>query len=216
LRGVDAILFDADGVIQRPPPDLAAQLATALAIDRESADEFVLDLFRAEADALTGDQDIHACVEPVLARWSVKDGLEKFSRIWHQIEVDHSILNLVTELRSSGIYCAVASNQQSRRAASMSVELAYDKMFDAEFYSCHLGVKKPDLAYFHEVIERSGRTASRTLFIDDRTSNVEAAGRVGLRVLHFAPEWSLNGGLVLRRLVAPLIESNVRDDPEIN
>lgn len=213
MRGIDAILFDADGVIQRPPPDLAAQLATAFAVDPASEDEFILDLFRAEAKALTGDHDIHACVEPVLARWAVKVGLEMFSAIWHQIEVDHSTLDLVADLRATGIYCALASNQQSRRATSMSIELGYERVFDAEFYSCHLGAMKPDPAYFHEVLKRSGCKASRTLFIDDRATNVEAARGVGLRVLQFAPEWSLNGGAALRRLIAPFIEAD--DDHEI-
>ena len=72
---------------------------------------------------------------------------------------------------------------------------------------------KPDPAYFHEVIARSGCEVSRTLFIDDRAANVEAARGVGLRVLQFAPEWSLNGGAVLRRLIAPFIEAD--DDHEI-
>jgi putative hydrolase of the HAD superfamily len=206
LRAIDAILFDADGVIQRPPPDLAAQLATAFAVDPRSADEFILDLFRAEAEALTGHHDIQACVEPVLARWSVKVGFESFSGIWHQIEVDHSALELVADLRATGIYCALASNQQSRRATAMSVELGYEQIFDAEFYSCDLGAMKPDPGYFYEVIERSGCKASRTLFIDDRAANVEAAKGVGLHVLQFAPEWSSNGGVALRRLIAPFIE----------
>ena len=213
MKGIDAILFDADGVIQRPPPDLAAQLATAFAVDPISADEFILDLFKAEGKALTGHHDIHACVEPVLARWSGNPSLEMFSGIWHQIEVDYSALDLVADLSATGIYCALASNQQSRRAASMSVDLGYERVFDAEFYSCHLGAMKPDPAYFHEVIARSGCEVSRTLFIDDRAANVEAARGVGLRVLQFAPEWSLNGGAVLRRLIAPFIEAD--DDHEI-
>ena len=134
-------MFDADGVIQRPPVDLANQLAFTLGIAAEQADAFILDLFAAEAEALTGEKDILDCAELVLRRWSIDGGLEHFDRLWHQIDVYSDVHDVVGELRAAGIYCAIASNQQARRARAMSVDLDYRQKFDAEFYSCDLRLR---------------------------------------------------------------------------
>ena len=201
LPNIDAILFDADGVFQRPPVDLAEQLALALGVEAHRAEELILDLFEAEAAALTGERDILACVEPVLERWSVDDGLERFSRLWLQIDVEHDVLDIVAELRATGRYCAVASNQQARRAEAMSVGLAYRERFDAEFYSYDLGFKKPMEAYFHKVIEASGFEPARILFVDDRVANLEAARAVGLHALRFVAGEHQNKGMALKSLI---------------
>ena len=204
MRKFDAILFDADGVLQRPPVDLGEQLAVAFGLPIDKADELILDLFRAEAETLTGALEIAASVEPVLDRWGAQSHAKAFDKLWHQIEVDQSILALVAELRSAGIYCGLASNQQRRRAEIMSRRLRYGAHFDGEFYSCHLGVRKPDPAYFEEIIRRTGLNPSRTLFIDDRIENLKGAAASGLAYMHFVSPDMLEGGKALRAKLTAL------------
>lgn len=201
LPDIDGILFDADGVFQRPPVDLGDQLARELGVPLDQADAFILYLFAAESLALTGESDILTCAEPVLERWSVRDGLETFSRLWHGIDVHWDVVEAIRALRASVTYCAVASNQQALRAHAMSVGLAYGEIFDAEFYSCHLGCKKPMEAYFREVVARCGFEPARLLFVDDRAINLDAAAAMGLRTLHFvADEHTEKGAALIQRL----------------
>ncbi|MET3528052.1 HAD family hydrolase [Phenylobacterium koreense] len=200
-------MFDADGVFQRPPIDLANQLAHALGVAPHHADTFILELFAAEAMALTGENDVLACAEPVLTRWSIEGGIEPFNHLWHQIDVHSEVLDVVEDLRATGQYCAIASNQQARRARAMSVGLSYREKFDAEFYSCDLGLKKPMGAYFHRVVERCGFEPSRMLFVDDRAANLAAASALGIHTLHFVAEEHAEKGNALRAMIRAFEES---------
>jgi putative hydrolase of the HAD superfamily len=70
----------------------------------------------------------------------------------------------------------------------MSETLGYGDLFDAEFYSCHLGVAKPDGSYFERILDTLGLDADRVLFLDDKQVNVEAAQVVGLNASVFVIE----------------------------
>ena len=73
----------------------------------------------------------------------------------------------------------------------MSEAFGYKDVFDAEFYSCRLGVAKPDAAYFLAILNDLQVRPDRALFIDDRQENVHAARGVGLHAIEF----SLDTGL---------------------
>jgi HAD superfamily hydrolase (TIGR01509 family) len=84
----------------------------------------------------------------------------------------------------------------------MSEQLAYREVFDREFYSCHLGHMKPSPAYFQEIVRLAGLDPARTLFIDDRIDNVEAALRAGLQAAQFVLGEIGAGADPMRRLLA--------------
>lgn len=60
-----------------------------------------------------------------------------------------------------------------------------DSAVDEVIASCHLGVRKPESAFFRALLERLDRSADEVLFLDDREGNVEAAQAVGLRAHRF-------------------------------
>jgi len=68
----------------------------------------------------------------------------------------------------------------------MQQDLNYDSLFDVSFYSCELGVKKPDTTYFEKIVERLELPSSKLLFIDDKDTNVKAAQQVGLQAFCFS------------------------------
>jgi len=57
--------------------------------------------------------------------------------------------------------------------------------FEHILASCHLGVRKPDPGFFERLLERVGHGPDEVLFLDDRSSNVEAAASFGLRAHRF-------------------------------
>ena len=59
---------------------------------------------------------------------------------------------------------------------------AFDRVFEGIYASCHLGVRKPDPAFFTAILDDLRLPADRCLFVDDRAINCEAAAGVGLRV----------------------------------
>jgi putative hydrolase of the HAD superfamily len=196
-----AVLFDADGVIQRAPADLRSRLALALGADPADREACMADYFAAEAPCLTGAADFAEALAPVLAKWKTTSDPAAVLAAWQEIEVDHSVLAVIAALRRSGVYCALASNQERHRAGHMSERLAYRDVFDREFYSCHLGHMKPSPDYFHEIVRLAALDPSRTLFIDDRIDNVEGARRAGLQAEQFVLGDIGSGGDPLRRLL---------------
>ncbi|PYR31105.1 MAG: hypothetical protein DMF89_10900 [Acidobacteria bacterium] len=101
------------------------------------------------------------------------------------------VIGVIRTLRQRGTRCYLATNQEPYRAQHMSDTFGYKEVFDAEFYSCRLGVAKPDAAYFLAILNDLQVRPDRALFIDDRQENVHAARGVGLHAIEF----SLDTGL---------------------
>ncbi|MCC6401060.1 MAG: HAD-IA family hydrolase [Flavobacteriales bacterium] len=57
-------------------------------------------------------------------------------------------------------------------------------LFDGAYYSCEIGLRKPDAAAFGHVLARHGADPARTLFIDDSIQHVIGARAAGLRAEH--------------------------------
>jgi len=57
-------------------------------------------------------------------------------------------------------------------------------LFDGAYYSCEIGLRKPDAAAFHHVLARHGADQARTLFIDDSIQHVIGARAAGLHAEH--------------------------------
>jgi putative hydrolase of the HAD superfamily len=182
---VSAVLFDADGVIQLAPVDLHLRLTEALGRTPLERELCMSEIFAAEAPALTGAAAFEVDLEAVLRRLDATCDVETVLNHWRMIEAHQPILTMIRELRSTGVYCAIASNQERNRARHMSEALGYYEVFEREFYSCDLGHTKPSPRYFEEIVHITNFEPSQMLFIDDRLENVEAARRCGLAAEQF-------------------------------
>ena len=181
---VRAVLFDADGVIQKRPPEWERLLRQFVANGRDS-ERFIEDVFSAEIPSLSGHSDFSKELADVLDLWKCGIALPEFLKFWTMIEVDTDITRTIRGMKEAGFACHLASNQEAHKARYMSEVLEYRDLFDREFYSCDLGVAKPDAAYFSAIVESTALEPSSLLFIDDRQENVEAAREVGMRAAVF-------------------------------
>jgi len=181
---VEVVLFDADGVIQRTAGNWRERFA-AMLDDATDLDAFVAEIFAAERPCLTGVVDFPAQLAEVLRRWRSRTTVEQALLVWTNIEVDRDVVELISNLRRSGVKCCLASNQQAHRAHYMSGPLGYGSLFDREFYSCRVGHAKPDVAYFEHVLADLGLAPTQALFIDDVEPNVVSARQVGIPSVHF-------------------------------
>ena len=183
LRGDDfqAILFDADGVIQTTPPAFLEAIVSLIGNAGDST-AFVSEIFAAERETLTGKSDFPEALAGVLERWRVDTPIDVVLDIWSLIEPVPGIDELINAIE---VPCCLASNQQRHRGELMSTVLGYAELFDEEFYSYRLGVMKPESAYFSRIVEHLDCAPEALLFIDDHESNVEAARGVGIRGVQF-------------------------------
>ena len=199
---IQAILFDADGVVQRQRMEFRSILSDVLGSGRDDFDAFLQDIFKTERPALTGQRNFVDDLGDVLLKWNCRGTVQEALRAWEQIHVDDGMLNRIKALQASGLYCGLATNQQAYRARYMSETLGYREIFDREFYSCALGYVKPDPGYFQAILEEMGIPADDVLFIDDHEPNVRAARQVGLNASLFQPESEADRQAVMQDLLA--------------
>ena len=53
--------------------------------------------------------------------------------------------------------------------------------FERCYYSCNIGMRKPDREIFMHVLNENGLLAAETLFIDDSKQHIEGAAKCGIR-----------------------------------
>jgi glucose-1-phosphatase len=58
------------------------------------------------------------------------------------------------------------------------------RLFEAAYYSCDVGMRKPEERIFRMVTDTNGLLPSETLFIDDSPQHVEGARKAGLHAYH--------------------------------
>ncbi len=181
---VRAILFDADGVVQRNTLgwiDRVRELCGRV----EDTETFLHELFAAERPCLLGRADFKNVLAQILHKWSSTSSASDALSLWTQIEPEAAVLDLINTFRRSGTQVALASNQQEYRAAYMLDNLGYAQQFDHILFSCNLGFAKPSMEFFEKSIEHVRIAADQLLFIDDSIKNVQSAKLAGLHAEQF-------------------------------
>ncbi len=179
---VKLVLFDADGVIQRPSRPIPDALA-ALLPNSTAGDQFLEAVFAAERPFLTGGDGFTESLQQVLHEHNSQVALEHALTVWTDIQQVDFAHNAIAGLQANNIPVGLATNQQRHRAAFMRDDLGYRDLFDHLFISCEMGVAKPDVAYFEHIASElagDGLQPSDIAFIDDHPSNVDAAREAGL------------------------------------
>lgn len=193
---IDAVVFDYGNVLSLAQPDsVQEELAARCGLERETLTKFYWDQ-RADYDAgLSSGHDywheiarLGGCTMTAeLARelididnkgWSLENGLlSEFARI----------------VRKSGMRTAILSNMPLDFRNHLAVGVPWLPEFDHHTYSCELHVIKPDMAIYEHCISGLGAAPERTLFIDDREINLEAARKHGWQTILFrTTEQTLN------------------------
>lgn len=181
------ILLDADGVLQSVRGGWTEPFELWLG-DRSL--DFLRAIERGEQPSLRGEVPFRPVLATVLAEFEVDAGVDEMYALWLDIVVDDASIAIVRELRKRGLGVHLATNQNPERRDHMRTVLGYDDQFDQSFYSCEIGVAKPDPMYFTAILDRLGVAAGEVLFIDDNQANVDGARSVGLN----AEQWQLEQG----------------------
>lgn len=186
---IKAILFDADGVLQRPTVGWREALVPILgAADVAEVDPFLRDILETESAHLCAPSGFDAALMETLTKWNCPERFADTAQALNAIRPYDDVIEVVRALRQAGMPCHIASNQQAGRARHMSERLGYKALFVEELYSCRIGFAKPDAAYFNRVLELLDLPSQCLLFIDDRAENVEAAKRAGLAAIVYKGE----------------------------
>jgi glucose-1-phosphatase len=63
--------------------------------------------------------------------------------------------------------------------------------FEKTYYSHQMGLRKPDLQIYREVLNENQLLASETVFIDDNLANIIAASELGIHTIHVQPPFTI-------------------------
>jgi len=124
-----------------------------------------------------------------------------FDKIWNSMlkSISKERMNKVLEIRkkyktyilsNSNVIHEPAFEGMVRGATGMS---GIRSFVDKAYFSHEIGMRKPDLACYHFVVEDIGLCPSKMLFLDDRLDNVEAAREAGIKAIQiFQPDEQVN------------------------
>lgn len=192
IPGVDTVLLDLGGVLIDVDYDRTAAAFHALGHERFDAlyskarqnavfDRFETgaldpDGFRAAIRQLLqkdmADADIDAC-------WNAMLGSIPPERIAfvEELKRHHQVLLLSN---TNAIHVPAFTRIVQRENGITD----FKALFHGAYYSCEIGLRKPDAEAFRHVLERHGARPDRTLFIDDSIQHVHGALNAGLRAVH--------------------------------
>lgn len=105
-------------------------------------------------------------------------------------QLDESLIVYLRQLRQDGFQVGLLSNDSAALRDKLS-KLAIADLFDPLLISAEMGVMKPDARIYHHLLEKLGRPAHETIFIDDRAENVQAAAALGIHAIHYTHDLNL-------------------------
>ena len=185
---IRAVLFDCDGVLQRPANDWAGEIGRLTGLLGSDLDDFLGAISTAEQPVLDGSRPYVDVLTEVLRDRGLEVDATELLDVWQHLFVDPFMLEAARVLQDSGIRCALGTNQHRERAAYVRRELGYAAIFDPIVISAEIGAAKPDPEFFRIALARIGLPAEQVLFVDDVLANVESARSVGLVAEHFAKD----------------------------
>lgn len=179
-----AILFDADGMalIQKRFSD---QIQQDYGISWEKMKPFFDGPFQ---HCKIGKADLKEELAQVIADWGWPDSVDALIQYWFSIGGDPApeILFIAKKLRSEGVRCYVATNQEKYRAAHLRHIPTLADAFDDFLVSAEFGYTKDDPRYFAAVYQYLTHSIEvipkeQILFVDHEEKNLAAASAFGFQ-----------------------------------
>lgn len=183
MQMTKVILLDADGVLTIPEELFSVMYSKSRGLDLEPFEQF----FKTEwAEYVTGKRDLkeHVRANPDLWQWpGTPDELLEY---WFKTEDirNDEMIELVKKIRSSGVPCYLATEQERYRGEYMK-NVMFKNLFDGYFVTAEIGLKKSDPAFFEEIIIQLRQNGMNIrpddiIFFDDSQSKVDSALHAGI------------------------------------
>ena len=196
LANLSTIIFDLGGVILNLDTNLSVKAFAELSDLEEK--EIYSRFLEEEWSYAFEKGEIDAPMFRNEVRKSLKVNLldEQIDKAWNAMLVDLPIssLQLVASLKhkyqlyvlsnTNAIHLEVFNKMVAANTNGSSIMNFFDKVY----YSCEVGMRKPDEEIFTYVIEANNLKPQETLFIDDMENNIIGAQSVGLRTVHLSKQ----------------------------
>jgi FMN phosphatase YigB (HAD superfamily) len=188
----EAILFDLGGVIYDIDYQKTIDAFIALGADPKHvmySQAMQSNLFDAYEIGQISSSDFLIALQKEMP---VNTSLDSIKNAWNALLIGQPAhrLTFLAQLKAK-LPIFLLSNTNEIHIAQISNELQmhfgeanYKSYFDEVFLSYELGMRKPHVETFQEVIRRTGVNPAKTLFIDDSAQHIEGAQQAGLLTHH--------------------------------
>lgn len=176
-------MFDADGVLTLPEEIFSEVYARSRGLDTKAFEDF----FRNDWPAIvTGKKDLKEAILEKPELWHWDGSVDRLLEYWFKTEDvrNDELLALISDLRTRGILCYLATDQEKYRGEYMQ-NVMFKDQFDGYFISANLGVTKDKPKFFKLIIDSLRHThpnldPKEIVFFDDSQSKVDTARTIGI------------------------------------
>lgn len=184
MSKLKAIIFDADGQLILSPEYFSDYYAREHGASKDLLDEFFVTIF---PECTIGKKDLKEELGVLLPEIGSLHTPEEYLDMWFNFEksLDGRVIAFIKDLKSRGVKCFLATNNEKYRMEFLRTELGFEELFDAIYSSGETGFKKPEPALFQLILDANGLDPKDVLFCDDTERNIAGAEEFGLETHHY-------------------------------
>ena len=176
------VIFDLGDVLFTWSPD------TATTIPAEMMGRMISSAIWIEYECGRIEQD--ACYHQIAQQFSVPatEVAEAFSQARDSLQPNNAMVCFIHGLKNASrgaLKVYAMSNVSKEDYKVLSTMMTDWSVFNRVFTSGHAGMRKPDLGFFHHVLEEINLAPEEVVFIDDKEVNVFAAKSLGVNSIVF-------------------------------
>lgn len=191
-----SLLFDLYGVLMRTQTEEAKQRIERAVLGDGSFWPDYWALRPAYDAGLVSDQNYWQQLQlrAGLGDFDIYEAVAADEESW--LQADTEVVDVVLSLIGSGWRVGVLSNIPAGLAERVRAKYSWLEEFTAVIFSSDIGLVKPGEKAFHVALDAMGAKAADTIFFDDRSDNVEAAAKLGMRGVLFRDVSQIEAALV--------------------
>ena len=181
------VLFDADGVTIHGGM-WSTEFAKRYGIPEQEVIPFFKGVF---GECQSGSKDMKEELLPWLKKWNWQGSVDDFLNEWFMFcdKPDEEMLVFVQSLRSKGVICCLATNNERYRAEYIKQSMGFGNMFDHCFISSEIGAKKPDMEFYTFILstikELHGIEPDNIIYADDSVSGIATAKKLSIDAIEY-------------------------------
>lgn len=179
---IDTVFFDWGGVIADDPGD---DFLKSILRSYGATDEQVGNISRRYMQkfmrGLISEQNYWNAVMSEFDL-NIPESTESVFLSWQGLKTNSDVIELVHDIKTSGRTVALLSNVIEPTYNILKSSGAYD-LFDVLIASCAEGYAKPDMDIYQLALDRAAAEGERSLFIDDKQHNLDAASKFGIKTV---------------------------------
>ena len=196
MNKIENIIFDFGGVLYNIDVERSMNTFKTLGFNFSEHKNEILQVFIDLEIGKISPTDFVIKLQRLSDTISEKDILDAFNLIL--IGIDPGKVEVLRKIKDKyRIYLLSNTNEIHYGVFSNEInnnELTTDfySLFEKEYYSHEMGMRKPDLSIFQYVLTNSKLEASKTLFVDDSFENITAASSLGIQTfwIENADSWN--------------------------